>query len=147
MLHGQEWFHKTDCIFHISANVTMHSTMDNNHGRQETLTGSGTTHDINKRIFQVLSTEEKQTLPVNREQERPFLLKDEPSIWSTDPLPYNIGKRNGPDLFPKIQMQFDTDQTELALKRNITWSQCSVLNDDDLPLLGSWTFFKKLYPM
>ena len=41
-------------------------------------------------------------------------------------------------------MQFDTDQTELALKRGIAWSLCGVLNADNLPLLGSWTFFKNL---
>ena len=55
-----------------------------------------------------------------------------------------VGKRNGLDLFPKIQMQFDTDQTELALKRDVAWSLCGVLNDSNLPLLGSWTFFSKL---
>ena len=97
--------------------VATHSTVDNNHRLKETLTSSGTTYDTNKIIFQVLSTEEKQNLAVNGEQERPLLLKHEPSIWSTDPLPYNIGKRNGPDLFPKFQMQFDSDQTELTLKR------------------------------
>ena len=78
------------------------------------------------------------------EKERPLLLKDEPSIWSTEPLRYNIGKRNGLDLFPKFQMQFDTDQTERALKRDIAWSLCGVLNDEALPLLGSQTFFNKL---
>ena len=56
------------------------------------------------------------------EKERLLLLKDEPSIWNTESLPYNIGKRNGLDLFPKFQMQFDTDQTQQALKRDITWS-------------------------
>ena len=78
--------------------VTTHRAIDINNGRQETLTGPGTTHDTNKTIFQFLSTEEKQSLPVNGEQERPLLLKNEPSI----------------------------------------------LNDSDLSLLGSWTFFKKL---
>ena len=117
--------------------VTTHCTIDNNHGRQETLTASDTTHDTNNTIFQVLFIEEKQSLPVNGEQ-------DEPSILSTDPLSYDVGKRSGPALFPKIQMQFDTDQAELALKRNTAWSLCGVLNDDGLQLLGSWTFFKKL---
>ena len=56
--------------------VTRHSTIDNNDGRQETLTGSGTTHDTNKTIFQVLSTGEKQNLPMIGEQERPLLLKE-----------------------------------------------------------------------
>ena len=34
--------------------------------------------------------------------------------------PYNIGKRNSPDLFPKFQMQFDADQLELALKHEMS---------------------------
>ena len=124
--------------------ATTHSTTDNNDERKEALAGSGTTHDTNKTIFQVLSTEQKQNLPMIGKQERPLLLKDEPSIWSTEPLLYNIGKRNDPDLFLKFQMQFDTDQAELALIRNIAWSLCSALNDDNLPLLGSWTFFNQL---
>ena len=41
-------------------------------------------------------------------------------------------------------MQFDTDQTELALKRDTAWSVWGVLNDDNLLLLGSWKFFNKL---
>ena len=77
--------------------VTTHNVIDKNNGHQKTLTGPGTAHDTNKTIFQFLSTEENQSLPVNGEQERPLLLKDEPSI----------------------------------------------LNDDNLPLLGFWTFFKK----
>ena len=63
--------------------------------------------------------------------------QDEPSILGTDPLSYDVEKRSGPALFPKIQMQFDTDQAELALKRNIARSLCGVLNDDGLQLLGS----------
>ena len=79
-----------------------HRTTSNNNERQETLTGSGTTHDTNKRIFQDLSAKVKQNLPVIGEQERPHVLKDEPNIWSTEPLPYSIGKRNDPDYFPKF---------------------------------------------
>ena len=79
-----------------------------------------------------------------RKQKRPLLLKDEPNIWSTKSLPYNIGKHSGPDLFLKFQMQFDTDQTELALKKDIACSLSDLLNDDDFPLLGSWRFFSKL---
>ena len=120
--------------------VTTHCTVDNNDGHQETLTGSGTTQDTNKKIFQVLSTGERQNLPVVGKQERPVLLKDESNIWSTASMSYNIGKHNAPDLFLKFQMQFDFDQIEQALKRDIACSLC----DDDFPLLGSWRFFNKL---
>ena len=79
------------------------------------------------------------------EQERTtLLLKDETSLWSAAALPFNIKKCNGPDLFLKFQMQFDTDLIELALKRDIAWFLCGDLNGDDLPLLGSSTFFNKL---
>ena len=67
--------------------VTTQSTIDNNDGRQETLTGSGTTQDTNKTVFQVLSIGQKQNLPMIGEQERPLPLKDEPSIWTTEPFP------------------------------------------------------------
>ena len=32
--------------------LPMHSSIDNNDGRQETLTGAGTTHDTNSTLFQ-----------------------------------------------------------------------------------------------
>ena len=67
--------------------VTTQSTIDNNDGRQETLTGSGTTQDTNKTVFQVLSIGQKQNLPMIGEQDRPLPLKDEPSIWTTEPFP------------------------------------------------------------
>ena len=51
-------------------------------------------------------------------------------------------KRNGPDLYSKIQMQFDNDQRKLTLKASIVWSLSGVLNDNNFLLLGSWTFFK-----
>ena len=44
------------------------STIDNNDGRQETLTGSDTTSDTSKTFFRIL--------PVIGEQRRPLLLKD-----------------------------------------------------------------------
>ena len=94
----------------------VHSTIDNSDGCEESLTGSDTTSDTSKTFFRVL--------PVIVEQERPLLLKDEPGTWSTEPLPYNIGKRNISDLFSKLRIQFDTDQTELALKKEIAWSLC-----------------------
>ena len=56
--------------------MTAYNGIDNNNGRQETLTGPGTTRDTNKTIFQFLATEENQSLPVSGEQERPLLLKD-----------------------------------------------------------------------
>ena len=64
----------------LRKSVTMYSTVDINDGRQETLPGSGTTHDTSKTVFQVLPSEEGQNLPMIVEQDRPLLLNDEPRI-------------------------------------------------------------------
>ena len=104
-------------ISYLGNCVTTHSTLDNKDGRQETLAGSGTTHAPTRQFLKFYLQERSKIY---------ILLKDELSIWSTEPLPYNIEKRNGPDLFPKFQMQFDIDETELALKRDIAWSLCGV---------------------
>ena len=48
--------------------VTTHCTIDNNDGRQETMTGSGTTHDTNITIFQLPTKKEKEeVLPLSRQ--------------------------------------------------------------------------------
>ena len=41
-----------------------HSTIDNNDGRQKTMTGVRTTHDTNMTLFQVPSAEEIIIIPV-----------------------------------------------------------------------------------
>ena len=43
--------------------ICTHSTVDNNDGKQETLTGAGTTHDTNKTLFQLPTKEEKESIP------------------------------------------------------------------------------------
>ena len=43
--------------------ICTHSTVDNNDGNQETLTGAGTTHDTNKTLFQLPTKEENESLP------------------------------------------------------------------------------------
>ena len=43
--------------------VSTHSTVDNNDGKQETLTGSGTTHDTNQTLFQVPSLKQREEIP------------------------------------------------------------------------------------
>ena len=43
--------------------VVTHSTIDNNDGRQETMTGVGTTHNTNMTLFQVPSAEEISIIP------------------------------------------------------------------------------------
>ena len=54
-----------------------HSTIDNNDGCQDTHTGSGTTHDTNKTIFQVPNTRELLTIPVVGNEDVPLDVIDE----------------------------------------------------------------------
>ena len=67
--------------------VMTHSTIDNN-GRQDTHTGSGTTHATNKTIFQVPNTSEADTIPVIGSSCMPLDIIDSPldiidsQVWS-----------------------------------------------------------------
>ena len=63
---------------YLCEGVATYSTKDISDGRQETLPGSNTTHGTSKTIFQVLSSDKEQDLPMIVEQERPLLLNDEP---------------------------------------------------------------------
>ena len=49
--------------------VVRHSTMDNNDGRQESVTGSGTTHDTNQTIFQLPTEHERENFPQMEEED------------------------------------------------------------------------------
>ena len=80
--------------------VTTHSTIDNNDGRQETMTGSGTTHDTNITMFQLLTKKEKEELPPLSKQINTFQA-DSNELTTAGPEipPFNIGRRVGPPLF------------------------------------------------
>ena len=119
--------------------VTRHSTIGNKYRRQKTLTGS--IQDNSQHQKDKFSSFK---LPEVGEQERPLILEDEANIWSSKLLSLNIEKCNVADLFPKFQMLFETNQTKLALKRDIYWCLCAVVNDVALLLLGSST---RWYPM
>ena len=114
--------------------VVTHSLLDNNDGRQETMTGSGTTHDTNKTLFQLLTKEELKTVPRIGDLERPLdLIIDVPS----DPQPYNIGTRVGPPMFTNLKLCGDTNEIGASFKRDIAWSVAGLLEGDEYPLLGS----------
>ena len=63
--------------------VVTHSTIDNNDGRQDTHTGSGTTHDTNKTIFQVPSIDELNSIPVIGNAEMALDIIDDTSNETT----------------------------------------------------------------
>ena len=51
-------------ISHLRKGVVTHSTIDNNDGKQETASGSGTSHDTNKTLFQVQTKKQLSQLTV-----------------------------------------------------------------------------------
>ena len=56
------------CIPSFCKGVTTHSKITNNDDRQETMTGSGTTHDTNITMFQLPTKKEKEeVLPLSKQ--------------------------------------------------------------------------------
>ena len=41
-------------------------------------------------------------------------------------------------------LQYETDEIGQCFRRDIAWSLCGVLDEEELPLLGSWTPFNRL---
>ncbi|XP_057316865.1 uncharacterized protein LOC130657893 [Hydractinia symbiolongicarpus] len=122
----------------------LHSTIDNNDGRQETLTGVGTTHDTNSTLFQPfipgdsILHETKSTI-----QE---LVPCE-EIVTNNIEEYHLGARADPLAFPAYQDDEGTELLEESFRRDVAWSLASGLpatdGEPDLPMLGSWTAFNR----
>lgn len=100
----------------------------------------GTTRDTNKTIFQLPSSKEEENIPVIGIVER----TEEYIIQDAIP-PYHPGKRVDPAPFPHHSDNKEKDAILHALKESIAWSCAGSLKSDgeELPLLGSWTPFKK----
>ena len=47
-------------------------------------------------------------------------------------------------LFSDFTLQYETDEIGQCLRRDIAWSLCGVLDEEELQLLGSWTPFNRL---
>ena len=77
--------------------VVTHSTIDNNDGRGDTMTGLGTTHDTNSTLFQLPTVNKRTTIPTMLEENDSidFNLQETDS-FAKEILPYNSGKRIGP---------------------------------------------------
>jgi len=124
--------------------VTTYSTIDNNDGNQETMTGSGTTHDTNKTLFQKPSKIQLETIsPTGCANSDPCDLDDDEF---TDPIPYEIGNRLEPELFTDFkEAVIENDELDKCFKKDIAWSIAGSLPSEfceqKLPLLGSWTPF------
>ena len=123
--------------------VVTHSSLDNNDGRQETMTGSGTTHDTNKTLFQLPTKKELEEVPKIGETIRPLDLCEEIIEASAEPQSYDIGTRVGPPTLSNFKLSEDTEKIDASFKRDIAWSVSGLLDGDEYPLLGSWTPFNK----
>ena len=139
---------KTYCASSFRKGVTTHSTMDNNDGHQETIDGTGTTHDTNITMFQ-LPTEEEMLLPtVGEQQDIPHKLST--TLEAEYSLkPYYIGKLVGPPRFDyKVEEKESNGELQYCMKRDIAWAAAGSLVNDaldetDYDPLGSWTAFLK----
>ena len=97
---------KTYCAASFRKGVTTHSTMDNNDGKQETVDGSGTTHDTNITMFQLPSTEEVALPTIGEQPDIPDklteTLEDDYNV-----KPYFIGKLAPP---PQVHLQLRSER-------------------------------------
>ena len=119
-----------------------HVTLDNNDGRQETTTESGTTHDTNFTIFQPMLKGETVQKHATIYENLSLL----PDIEEFKEIPeYNIGQRKSPPLFPSHVDNTNCDELEKSLKKDLIWAVMIGIGDtgDEFKLIGSWTDFKK----
>ena len=114
---------KQSILSNLRKGVVTHTTIDNNDGRQDTLTGSQTTHDTNKTLFQLPSPLEERTIPVIGISEgKPLDLAEFEQYESIKAPPYNLGKRVGPPLFPEHKDNSTRSKLDECLQRDIAWS-------------------------
>ena len=80
--------------------VTTHSTIDNNDGREETMTGLGITHHTNITMFQLPTKKEKEeVLPLSKEINTFQAESNKLTSDGREISPFNIYSRVGPPLF------------------------------------------------
>ena len=136
-------------IPNLRKGIVTHSTIDNNDGRQETMTGKGNTHDTNRTVFQLPTIDEESipTLYDEHSENSPVSENDMTDLGKEVP-PCYIDKKVGPPLFPKYKRVNDSNLLDDCLKRDVTWSVAGALplsfEDEDVTPLGSWTSFNKL---
>ena len=139
--------HKKQMLSNMRKGVTTHSTIDNNDGNQETMTGLGTTHDTNKTLFQLPSKHQLQDIsPLGEQDASPFDVFDDEIFC--EPIPYEIGTRSEPPLYPDYEDDAGVEsELNICLLKDIAWSIAGSLpssfDGEHLQLLGSWTPFNK----
>ena len=119
--------------------IPLHSTIDNDDGCQETMTGSGTSHHTNSTFFQPLLPDESKEIATNS-----AVLEVRNETVTPEIPEYSLPAKARKDPSP-FNAYIDNDSTDLlfeCLKKDIAWS---IANGEPgiLPLLGSWTAFNR----
>ncbi len=128
----------------------VHITFDNSDGRQQTLTGSQTTHHTTGTIFQPSFPGDKGTRSYEPYAD---LLHQEKNDYGSYVIPK---KRTDPPAMPDFEDKFkDSALIEEASHHDVAWVLCGAvskemlleihpeLDTDDLQPVGSWTNFMK----
>ena len=123
--------------------VVTRSTMDNNDGREDTMTGFGTTHNTYSTLFPLPTVKERTTIPTILEENDSIDFNlQETDNFAKNILPYNIGKRIGPPLFTNIGNN-PSDLLNHCLEVDLIWSICasflSIFENEEFVKIGPWT--------
>ena len=128
----------------------VHVTLDNSDGRQQTITGSHTTHYTNGTVFQNHKTPDDMPNP-EPQAEHPAM--NLPSCDSTerDYGSYKIQQKKEPPSVTDYEDCKDHDLLDWCMKRDIVWVVVSALGDQvvgqdkdsNISPVGSWTTFMK----
>ena len=125
---------------------SVHITFDNSDGKQQTLTGSQTTHHTTGTIFQAVHEDDPTAVTASK-QEQSNIIDQQEADYGSFKIPK---KRAPPPSFPDY-----TDDYRDTLKRNIAWVLVGTVGDDcleeyfpdvvkdELGPVGSWTSFMK----
>ena len=136
-----------------------HITLDNNDGRQMTLTGVGTTHDTTGTINQPTLPGEAEYQSFQTTEERCLTIDDDDQIDYGD---YKIGKPKSPPIIKEYKPDKDESELEGRLDKDFAWAlaassgdQTGIKGHEVLDLdkiedeevtsdfVGSWTAFNK----
>ena len=118
-----------------------HLTLDNNDGKQDPLSGAGTTHDTNSTIFQPLPPVKTRDNEANESGNSVHLTHEigiQPEIFS---------KKTPSLIFPEYRDDTSRNLLDGRLHKDIAWalSSSTVICDElhETSSLGSWTAVSK----
>ena len=129
----------------LKKGIVTHSSLYNNDGQQETNTGHHTTHHTNSLIFQPILSGDDSSIILS--EECLIDTENQNDIPQDAPLYYKIGKLEPPSLFTNYHDDTSRNILDESFAKDIIWALANGipenLDEDPLPLLGSWTLFQK----